>query len=89
LIAKLLERLYIRNMKIKTSVTISENLLTLIDEFVDEGQSCSSFFETAAWQYITRLRRAQRNAYDHEIINRQAEFLNNEVMDALEYQVAI
>lgn len=76
-------------MKIKTSVTISEELLAAIDEFVDGGQNRSSFLENAAWEYVSRLRRAQQNARDIEIINEHADELNAEVMDALAYQVEI
>ncbi len=76
-------------MKIKTSVTISEELLAAIDEFVDGGQNRSSFLENAAWEYVSRLRRAQQNARDIEIINEHADELNAEAMDALAYQVEI
>ena len=75
-------------MKVKTSVTLSEELLKLIDEYLDENQNRSVFLETAAREYIARLRRAQQNARDIEIINSRAEYLNDEVTDALSYQVA-
>jgi len=74
-------------MKIKTSITLSENLLRTIDEVVGEATNRSSFLETAAWAYIADLRRAQQNLRDVEIIDRRAEYLNTEVMDALAYQV--
>ncbi|MFN8496175.1 MAG: ATP-binding cassette domain-containing protein [Caldilineaceae bacterium] len=45
--------------------------------------------EKAAWAYIAKLRRAQRNARDIEIINQRAAYLNQEVLDALSYQVPI
>ncbi|MEZ4866617.1 MAG: hypothetical protein R3C14_35185 [Caldilineaceae bacterium] len=76
-------------MKIKTSVTLSENLLEAIDGLIDESQNRSQFLEIAAWDYIARLRRAQQNERDIEIINRRADYFNAEIMDALEYQVAI
>jgi predicted RNase H-like HicB family nuclease len=38
---------------------------------------------------ITKLRRAQRNARDFEIINRRADFLNAEVQDALSCQILL
>ena len=76
-------------MKVKTSITISKDLLELIDEFSGEGQNRSLFLEAAAWEYIARLRRSQQNMQDLAIINEQAAYLNDEVMDALEYQVAI
>lgn len=76
-------------MKIKTSITISENLLKAIDELVNESQNRSQFLETAAWEYIAKLRRAQQNQRDLEIINQRADFLNTETLDALSYQVAL
>ena len=75
-------------MKIKTSVTISEELLKLIDEYVDVGQNRSIFLETAAREYIMRLPRANQNIRDIEIINSRVDSLNDEVMDALSYQIA-
>ena len=76
-------------MKIKTSVTISEELLRVMDEFLDADKNRSLFLEKAAWSYIAKLRRAQRNARDIEIINQRAAYLNAEVLDALAYQVAV
>ncbi len=76
-------------MKIKTSVTISQELLQVMDEFLDSDKNRSLFLERAAWVYIAKLRRAQRNARDIEIINQRADCLNAEVIDALAYQVAV
>jgi metal-responsive CopG/Arc/MetJ family transcriptional regulator len=76
-------------MKIKTSVTISQELLQVMDEFIGSDKNRSLFLEKAAWEYIAKLRRAQRNARDIEIINRRADYLNAEVLDALAYQVAV
>lgn len=75
-------------MKIKTSITLSENLVGEIDEYVDQFKNRSAFLETAAWAYIAQLRRAQRDAADIEIMDQWVDDLNAEVMDALEYQVA-
>lgn len=76
-------------MKIKTSVTISQELLTVMDEFLDSDKNRSLFLEKAAWSYIAKLRRAQRNARDLEIINQRADYLNAETLDALSYQVTV
>lgn len=74
-------------MKIKTSVTISQELLEVMDDFLDADGNRSQFLEKAAWHYIAQLRRAQRNARDIEIIEQRADSLNAEVLDALAYQV--
>lgn len=76
-------------MKIKTSVTISEELLAVMNDFLGADLNRSLFLERAAWAYIAKLRRAQQNAQDIEIINRRADYLNSEVMDALSYQVPL
>ncbi len=76
-------------MKVKTSITLSENLLTTIDQFADNFKNRSIFLETAAWAFIEQLRRAERNARDLEIINLRADALNNEALDALSYQVPV
>ncbi|MEZ4713201.1 MAG: hypothetical protein R3A44_38790 [Caldilineaceae bacterium] len=76
-------------MKIKTSITLSEELLKTIDEFVDERMNRSLFLESAAWEYIARLRRSQENERDLAILNERADYLNAEVLDVLDYQVGI
>lgn len=60
-----------------------------MDEFLDADKNRSLFLEKAAWAYIAKLRRAQRNVRDMEIINQQADYLNAEVLDALTYQVTV
>jgi metal-responsive CopG/Arc/MetJ family transcriptional regulator len=76
-------------MKIKTSITLSQELLTTIDGMVDAAQNRSQFFETAAWEYIARLRRAALNQRDLEIIDRRADYLNSEIADVLAYQAPL
>ena len=76
-------------MKVKTSITLSENLLTTIDQFADNFKNRSVFLETAAWAFIEHLRRSERDARDLEIIELRADALNNEALDALSYQVPI
>ncbi|MBP7962714.1 MAG: hypothetical protein KBG20_03085 [Caldilineaceae bacterium] len=76
-------------MKIKTSITISRELSTVLDEVIGSDESRSLFLEKAAWAYVAKLRRAQRNARDLEILNRRADFLNQEAQDALSYQMPL
>jgi metal-responsive CopG/Arc/MetJ family transcriptional regulator len=76
-------------MKVKTSITLSENLLTAIDQLAGEYKNRSIFLETAAWAFIEYLRRTERNARDLEIINRHADALNEEALDVLSYQVLV
>jgi len=82
-------RWYNRSMKIKTSITLTEDLVQAIDEYSDQFKNRSAFLETAAWAFVDQLQRAERDAQDIEIINRRTEYLNDEVMDVLTYQVSL
>ena len=70
-------------MRVKTSVTLPADLLESIDR-ADPNRS--AFIERAARAYLARLRKAERAARDIQIINRNAERLNHEAQDVLEYQ---
>lgn len=73
-------------MQIKTSITFSEQLLATIDELC---QPDSNFIENALWTVIHQMRWDTQNARDIEMINRRADYLNQEMLDALSYQVAL
>ena len=70
-------------MRVKTSITLPEELLNVIDR-VDANRS--AFIEKASRAYLARLEKAKREASDAEIINRNADRLNDEAMDVLDYQ---
>ena len=74
-------------MKIKTSVTLAEDLLKAIDEQSGPHKNRSDFIEKAVRAYISQAIRDQKNARDLDIINRHAERLNQEASDVLTYQV--
>ncbi len=75
-------------MKVKTSITLSEELLKAVDKRTKQQQKTrSDFIETAVWAFIQQLTRDEQNARDLEIINRNADSLNEEASDVLEYQV--
>ena len=74
-------------MKVKTSITISEETLKTIDEYSGEKVSRSEFIEKAIHAYLSQLIKNARDAKDLETINRHAEYLNDEAEDVLEYQV--
>ena len=83
------KREYIGSMKIKTSITLSQELLETIEHLPEHYGNRSLFLETAAWAYIRQLRRSEQAARDLEILNRRADYLNEEVNDALTYQVIL
>ncbi len=75
-------------MKVKTSVTLSEELLKVADKRArQQKRTRSDFIEAAVRAFVQQLVRDEQNARDLEIINRKAEFLNREASDVLEYQV--
>ncbi len=73
-------------MKIKTSITLSEDVLKAIDKFTGKSKNRSEFIESAVRAYIAQMVRRERNARDLEILNQNANRLNQEALDVLEYQ---
>ena len=75
-------------MKVKTSITLSEELLRTVDRrSKQQRRTRSDFIEAAVQAFLQQLIREEQNARDLEIINRQADALNKEAADVLEYQV--
>ena len=72
-------------MKVKTSVSLSEEVLRSIDEIAGPGCNRSAILEQAAAEWIRRKRRAQLDAREAEIFaNLTLEQLES---DVLEYTV--
>ena len=76
-------------MKEKTSVTLSKEVLAGIDRIAGSKQSRSAFIEAVLAQYLKERTRAQRDARDLELINRNAEQLNRDALDGLEDQAPL
>ena len=75
-------------MRVKTSITLSEDLLKAVDHCTSQQRKTrSDFIETAVRTFIEQLTRDEQNARDLEIINQNADSLNQEAADVLEYQV--
>jgi metal-responsive CopG/Arc/MetJ family transcriptional regulator len=70
-------------VRIKTSITLPDDLLKSIDR-ADPNRS--AFVEKASRAYLARLEKENREARDVQIINARADHLNQEAMDVLEYQ---
>ena len=74
-------------MKVKTSVTLSQDLLVTVDRRAKQLRTNrSDFVETAVRAFLQRLARDELGARDLAIINQNAEALNREALDALDYQ---
>ena len=76
-------------MKVKTSITLSEDLLDDIDRRSGEFRSRSEFIETAARSFLRQLSRRELEQRDLNIINLRADILNAEAEDVLGYQVTL
>ena len=76
-------------MKIKTSITLSEDVLKSIDRFSKQYTNRSAFIETASRAFIAQMLRDAKNAKDLDIINRSSRRLNEEAGEVLAYQVAL
>ncbi len=72
-------------MKVKTSVTLSEELLKAISAETD-ARSRSAFIETAIWDYLELRQKAVRNRREIELINANADDLNAEAADSADFQ---
>ena len=72
-------------MKVKTSVTLSEELLSAISAETDQSNR-SAFIEEATWRYLRQRHREARDRREFERINEHADELNEEAFDVLEFQ---
>lgn len=72
-------------MKIKTSVTLSSEILKNIQQFTNKGQR-SEFIEKALWKYLDFVKREKRNQKDVKIYEKQANSLNQEAEEILAFQ---
>jgi metal-responsive CopG/Arc/MetJ family transcriptional regulator len=76
----------IGSMRVKTSVTIDERVLKAIDKVATPQRSRSRVIEDAAREFLARRTRAARETRDLQILNANADELNEEVDDVLAYQ---
>ena len=76
-------------MKIKTSITLSEELLESINRMFGKQKNRSEFIEKAVWDFIERQKQKRRDMKDLDILNNKADVLNKEAEDVLSYQVEL
>jgi metal-responsive CopG/Arc/MetJ family transcriptional regulator len=75
-------------MKIKTSITLSKDLLREIDARVEAQQrSRSEFIEEAVRAFLAHADRLTLQAREAALLREHAAALNAEMADILEYQV--
>jgi metal-responsive CopG/Arc/MetJ family transcriptional regulator len=73
-------------MKVKTSITLSEETLQAVDRLAKAGGGRSQLIEVALREFLSRRKRGERDARDLAVLNRDAKALNAEMADILEYQ---
>ncbi|NWF52389.1 MAG: ribbon-helix-helix protein, CopG family [Nitrospirae bacterium] len=76
-------------MKIKTSITLSEELIRSIDELFGKQKNRSEIIEHALRNYIEKEIQQKRDLKDLEILNKKSDKFNREAEDVLYYQVDI
>jgi metal-responsive CopG/Arc/MetJ family transcriptional regulator len=73
-------------MKLKTSLTLSEDLVDQLDKLAGGNISRSSFIERILRDFVEGHTQAQREAREAAAINRAAIRLNAEMKDVLSHQ---
>jgi metal-responsive CopG/Arc/MetJ family transcriptional regulator len=74
-------------MKLKTSVTLSEDVVKTIDQVARAGESRSQTIERLLRERLAAVARRAVDQRELALINRHAEQLNAEAADVLQYQV--
>ncbi len=79
---------FLRNIiKVRTSITLSKDLVEKIDSLAASYGNRSALIEKAVRDLIAAREKLDRDQNDLEIINKQTDTLNSEAMDVLSYQV--
>ena len=74
-------------MKVKTSITLSKDIVEKIDSLSKSYGNRSALIEKAVRDFIAAQEKLDRDQTDLKLINRQADTLNSEAADVLSYQV--
>ena len=73
-------------MRVRTSVTLPKDLLAQVDALVSKNRRRSAVVETALVEYVAKERPKSANLRDIKIINKNAELINRQVEETLEFQ---
>jgi len=76
-------------MKVKTSVTLSEDVLKTVDRSTRKGESRSAAIERLLRESLAARARYTIEQQDRALLDRHAEALNAEVDDVLGYQADV
>lgn len=78
---------YTNHMKVKTSITLSEDLIKEIDTLLGEFGNRSAFVEQVLRDFLAAKAQKFDEAKKIEILNQFVDELNEEAADTLSYQV--
>lgn len=73
-------------MKVKTSLTLSEDLVAVIDKLAGPGASRSAYIEQILRDFLTARAKERREAREIAALNKRAALLNAEMQDVLSFQ---
>ena len=76
-------------MKVKTSITLSEDIVKRVNTLAETGESRSEVIERMLRDGFAELDKRERDRRELELINRNADKLNEEAEDVLSYQVGL
>jgi len=76
-------------MKIKTSITLSEEIIREIDELSSQYGNRSVLIEQAIRDFLAAEAKRRRELQDIEILNRSADAISKEAEGVLSYQVDV
>ena len=76
-------------MKVKTSITLSEDIVKRVNTVAETGESRSEGIERMLREGFAELDKRERDRRELELINRNADKLNEEAEDVLSYQVEL
>lgn len=74
-------------MKLKTSITLEEEVVAAVERAARDGESRSQVIERLLRQSLAEQERAAIDRRDRAILDARADELNEEAVDVLGYQV--
>ena len=74
-------------MKVKTSISLSQDLVRQIDNLANQYGNRSALIERAIRDFLAARAKRKRDLEDLDILNSRADSLNREAEDVLSYQV--
>lgn len=74
------------NMRVRTSISLPEELLVKVDKLAGAKKRRSQVVESALVAYVAKQAPQKLNKRDIDIINQNADLINEQVEETLEFQ---